>query len=288
LDVQKKTWGDNVTRKNPIGDHDVINTATPEKMMIIKDKYYHPNNSVLVICGDIKHEEAFAKAKAIFGSWAHSGFDPHEKYPIPEFKPLTQTEYFIKESSIAKTPYMMVQWLGPDTRTDSTGTIAADVFSAILGLNSSKWQQALIDKGLASYSSLSYTTLKHVGPVQLFIVPNPGKLKEFTAAMLEQINHFADDTYFSDEQLQTAKDILRRNHIRSVEKPSSLASDITYWWCSASLDFFTDYEPAMQKVTRGDIQQYLKKYIIGKPYIAGMIITEEMNKQLKPAEYFKN
>ncbi len=114
-----------------------------------------------------------AKAKAIFGSWAHSGFDPHEKYPIPAFKPLTQTAYFIKESSIAKTPYMMLQWQGPDTRTDSTATIAADVFSAILGLNSSKWQQALVDKGLASYSSLSYNTLKHVGPVQLFAVPNP-------------------------------------------------------------------------------------------------------------------
>src|SRR6188508_1061189 len=50
LDVNKRTWGENFTRKNAIGDHDIINTATPEKMMIIKDKYYHPNNSVLVIC----------------------------------------------------------------------------------------------------------------------------------------------------------------------------------------------------------------------------------------------
>jgi hypothetical protein len=34
-----------ITRKNPIGVHEIINTATPEKMMIIKDKYYYPNNS---------------------------------------------------------------------------------------------------------------------------------------------------------------------------------------------------------------------------------------------------
>jgi hypothetical protein len=39
-------------------------------------------------------------------------------------------------------------------------------------------------------------------------------------------------------------------------------------------------------ITRKDIQDYLKKYIISKPYIAGMIISEEMNKQLKPADYF--
>lgn len=288
MEVHKKVWGDLFTRKNAIGDHDVINTATPEKMMIIKDKYYFPNNSILVICGDVKPEEAFAKARAIFGDWKSSGFDPHEKYPIPEFAPIAKTEYLIKESSIAQTPYAMYTWHGPDTRNDSMGTLAADVFSTILGLNSSKWQQALVDKGLASYVGLSYQTLKHVGPISVFAIPNPGKMKEFTAELIDQVNHFADPDYFTDEQLQTAKDILRRNQIRNTEKPSSLASNLTYWWCSASLDFFTDYLTGMISVTREDIQNYLKKYVINKPYIAGMIINEEMNKQLTPGEYFKN
>ena len=79
IECQKKLWGDQFTRKNPIGDHNIINTATPEKMMIIKDKYYFPNNSILVICGDIKHDAAFALAGKIFGDWANSGFDPHGK-----------------------------------------------------------------------------------------------------------------------------------------------------------------------------------------------------------------
>src|SRR6476469_7997750 len=70
----KKLWGDLITRKNPIDDHNIINTATPEKMMIIKNKYYHPNNSILVICGDVKHEETFAGAEKIFGDWPSSGF----------------------------------------------------------------------------------------------------------------------------------------------------------------------------------------------------------------------
>jgi predicted Zn-dependent peptidase len=54
IESQKKLWGEHFTRKNPIGEHDIINTATPEKMMVIKDKYYHPNNSILVITGDVK------------------------------------------------------------------------------------------------------------------------------------------------------------------------------------------------------------------------------------------
>ncbi|HEY8734079.1 MAG TPA: pitrilysin family protein, partial [Puia sp.] len=149
LDIacEKKLWGHLFTRKNGIGIHEIINTATPEKMMIIKNKYYYPNNSILVICGDVKHQDAFAKAKSIFGSWEASGFDPIEKYPIPEFSPVTSTEYFVMESSLAQTPVEMFWWQGPDTRHDSASTVAAKVFFTLLGMNSSKWQQALVDKG---------------------------------------------------------------------------------------------------------------------------------------------
>src|ERR1700739_1168137 len=72
FNVQKYLWGDQITRKNPIGIHEVINTATPEKMMVIKDKYYFPNNSLLTICGDVKQDVAFALAEKIFGDWQAS------------------------------------------------------------------------------------------------------------------------------------------------------------------------------------------------------------------------
>ena len=284
---QKKLWGNLMTRKNPIGDHDVINTATPEKMMIIKDKYYHPNNSILVICGDVKHDEAFALATRIFGDWKSSGFNPHEKYPIPAFAPLASTEYFVKESSIAQTPYMMYWWQGPDYIHDSAATIAADVFSTILKMNSSKWQQAVIDKGLATYAEVGYQTLSHVGPISAFIIPNPNKLKECHAEILNQVSMWAKDDYFTDEQLSDAKQILRRNDIRRNEKPSSLASQLTYQWCSTSLDYYTDYLSNCMKVTKKDIKDYVTKYITGKPYVASMIINAEMNKAANTSKFFK-
>jgi zinc protease len=286
-ECQKKLWGNLVTRKNPIGDHDVINTATPEKMMVIKDKYYYPNNSLVVICGDVKHEEAFAKAQQIFGDWKSSDFNPHEKFPVPGFPPLAATEYFVKESTIAQTPYLNIYWHGPDFRNDSLSTIAADVFSTILGLNSSKWQQALVDKGLATYAGFSYQTAKYVGPINAFLVPNPLKLKECYQEMMNQIKLFGSDDYFSDEQLNTAKQIMQRNFIRQSEKPSSLPSQLTFQWCSTSLDYFTDYQKACMDITRADIKSYVNKYITGKNYVAGIIINAQMNKAANTAAFFK-
>jgi zinc protease len=286
FEVQKHLWGDLITRKNPIGIHEVINTATPEKMMVIKNKYYFPNNSLLTICGDVKHDDAFALAERIFGDWQSSGFDPIQKYPIPPFKPLDKSQYFVKETSIAQTPNMQFSWQGPSYLTDSVSTVAADVFSTIMGLNASKLQQALVDKGLASGVSLGYTTSKYVGPIDIYVTPNPNKVKECYAEIMNQISHFADADYFTDEQLQDAKAIMLRNSIHRKEKPSSLPGQISYQWCSTSLNFYTDLDSNYQKVTRADIVNYIKKYIAGKPMVAGLIIKPELSKQLDANSFF--
>jgi zinc protease len=286
-ECQKRLWGDQVTRKNPIGDHNIINTATPDKMMIIKNKYYFPNNSMLVICGDVHHEEAFAMAKEIFGDWASSGWDPHQKYPIPEFAPLTNTQFFVKESSIAETPYAMYWWQGPDYRHDSSGMVAADVFSTILGLNASKWRQALVDKGLATGANVGFETRKFVGTLNMFIIPNPTKLKECISEISNQVKEWADPDYFTDQQLEEAKQIMRRDYIRNSEKPSIQPDLLTYQWCSTSLDYYTDYMSNVMKVTKEDIHRVIAQYVTGKPFVAGLIINEAMSKSSGAPEFFK-
>jgi zinc protease len=286
-EVQKKLWGDLFTRKNPIGDHHIINTATPEKMMAIKNKYYHPNNSILVICGDVERNAAFRLAKKIYGDWKHSGFDPFEKYPIPEFPPLNNTQLFIKESSLALTPQINISFRGPGYKFDSAGTVYADVLNTMLALNSSKWHQALVDKGLASTAEMYYQTLKYPGSLDMWATPNPEKMKEFYAEVGNQFRLMGNDDYFTEEQLQTAKEIIKRNQIRAKEKPSELPKNVTYNWCSTSYEYMTDYEQNCMNVTKEDIKAFIHKYITTKPFVAGMIISPEMNKKLNPSAYFK-
>ena len=46
-DLNRHMWGDLYSRKNVIGDHDIILTATTEKMQTIQNKYYYPNDEFL-------------------------------------------------------------------------------------------------------------------------------------------------------------------------------------------------------------------------------------------------
>ncbi len=285
-EASKYLWGDQITRKNPIGIHEIINTATPEKMMIIKNKYYFPNNSLLTICGDVKHEAAFKLAESIFGSWESSGFNPHEKYPIPPFEPVKKSVAFVKESSIAQAPTMEFAWQGPGYAADSAATLAADVFDRILALNSSKFRQALIDKRLANSAGVSYGTTHYTGEIDMNVVPNPDKLKECFDEVHNQIAMWSSPDYYTDEQLNDAIANLVRAQSRAKEKPSSLNSQLSEAWCSTSFAYDTDLADNYKKITRADIKRYIDKYIAGKPMISGIILKPEVSKQYNVASFF--
>ena len=279
-DFNKQMWGANYVRKNAIGIHDVILSATPEKMNVIKDKYYYPNNSILVIAGDVEHNAVFEKADKMFGDWKPCDFDPFQKWPIPEFTPLLGQSKFLTVDKNAKMPIMLMGFHGPDTRNDVKSTYAADVFSTILGLTSSEFQKTLVDGGYALQAGLGYQTCRYTGPIQLFMVHNPMKLKSFYGKLMEQVNRFDAPDYFTDEQLETAKNKLIMDDIYNKEKTSAYVHTVTFWWASASIDYYTTYNDMIKKVTRKDIADYVDKYIKGKPSVTGLLLNPKMKESL--------
>ncbi len=285
--MNRHLWGDLYSRKNVIGNHDTIRNATPAKMKAIQNKYYWPNNSLLSIAGDVKHDEVFKLVEQIYGEWQTSGFDPFQKWPIPEFKPLQKTDYFIVESDLSRVPFIMMKWQGPDTRNDAKATYAADVFSFIMDQNSSKLSKALVDSGLALQANISYYTQKYVGPITLFVVPNPSKVKECLAEMKRQVSLMDTDNYITDEQIETAKRKLEIDQIRDKEITSDYVHTVSFWWAVASIDYLSSYLENLRKINRVDLQRYIRTYIKDKPYCAGLLINPKVKGQLKPEEFFK-
>lgn len=279
-DLDKELWGDLISRKNVIGDHDVILTATPEKMQIVKDKYYYPNNSILVVAGDVDHDKVFELSQKIFGDWKPSGFDPFEKYPIPEFKPLTKSTYYITENVNTQTPIGIIGYHGPDTRSDIPATYAADVFSFILSQRGSRFHQNLVESGLMLQVNAFYYTCKYVGPINIFWVPNPAKIKEAYQALLDEMEAWDSDDYFTDEQLETAKNLLSISETYNREKTSSFTHTVTFWWSSASIDYYTNYIENLNKVTRDDIRRFVRTYINEKPSATGLLLTKDMKTEM--------
>ncbi len=274
----RKLWYKYFSRKTPGGNPETVSKATPEMMRTIQHKFYLPNNSALVVAGDVKAQEVFKDAEELFGDWPR-GEDPFVKDPVPRHPALTKDEAVIVNQPVNAVT-IQISWHGPSTDTDAPATYAADVFSFILRQPDSRFAKALVDTGLTTGVDLSYLTQKNVGPISFRAQTTADKLKEALKAFNAEIAKFDAPDYFTDEELVNAKTLLDVNEIYSREKASEFAHTVSFWWASSGLDYYATYIENLNKVTRKDIQTYVNKYIKGKHRVAGVLISAEDQKKI--------
>lgn len=272
------------SRKTPLGNRQTILSATTAIMRTIQQRYYVPNNSALVVTGDVQPEEIFRLAQEFFGDWPQ-GEDPFVKFPLVEHPPLEKSQGYIIKQPVQNI-ILEIGWHGPSIGRDNAATYAADVFSFILRQPNSRFQRALVDTGLVTGIDFNYYTQRNVGPIRLIAQTTPEKAHAALRAIYTEIAHFNDKDYYTDEQLESAKALLEADDLYSREKLSDYAHTISFWWSSTGLDYFRGYLASLRRTSRADISRYLTTYIQGKPRIGLALISEETQKQvqLKPEE----
>lgn len=276
--TDQRLWYKYPSRKRPGGDPETVAKATPEMMRTIQKKFYIPNNSALVVAGDVSAQEVFKLSEEIFGDWPR-GEDPFIKDPIPRHPPLPKDEAVIV-NQLVNAATIQISWHGPSTDLDAPATYAADVFSFILRQPDSNFSRALVDSGLTTGANLGYLTQKNVGPIQFTAQTTPDKLKDALRAINREFSRFDALDYFSNEELEYAKTLLEVDEIYDREKPSQYAHTLSFWWASSGLDYFAGYGDNLNNVTREDIKKYVNKYIKHKPRIVAVMISETDQKRV--------
>ncbi len=276
--VNKKVWWNYYSRKNPLGERSVILSATTQKMQTIQNRYYIPNNSALILAGDVTPDEGFALAEKVFSSWKR-GPDPFKANPIPEHPPIPKTDTVVVTAPVNAVTLIM-EWQGPSVTKEPQATYAADILSFILGQRTSKFYQHLVESGLAYGVTFSYQTLAHTGPIVLTAQTSADKYKELLQAIQKELSSMSSPDYFTDDQLANAKTILAIDQQYEQERPSQFSHTVGYWWAIAGLDYYLNYVSNSSKVTRKDISDYVNTYVIGKPYIMGTLVSPADRKTL--------
>ncbi len=276
--VDAKLWTDAGSRKNTIGEREVIATTTPEKMREIQRRYYIPNNSTLIVTGDVEPDDVFAVAERHLGSWER-GPDPFVEHPIPPIKPLTRNEAVIVEENVGAVLVLM-QWHGPSVGKDPDATYAADVFSDLVNQPGSGFHQRLIDSGLFQSVAINYYTLNHVGPISIIGQTTPQMLHRALAALEAEIARFSNPDYFSPQELEAVKTQRIVSSAFGRERASSFAQTIGFWWSVASLEYYMGYVDNMARQTTTDLKSYADRYIVGKPRVTGVLLSPQDRRML--------
>lgn len=271
------------TRKNALGTRESVQAATTDNMRLIQGRYYVPNNSAIVVTGDVNPDEVFKAAEQIFGSWQRRAVDPFKEFPLVEHPPLPKSEGAIVTQPVQNV-IVSIGWQGPSIGKDDRSTYAADVFSYILSQPDSRFQRNLVDKGLAAQVGIGYYTQRNVGPIQITFVTTPEKAKAALEAVYAEVAQFDKPDYFSDTELANAKTILESRDLFDREKPSEYAHTLSFWWSSTGIDYFRGYYKNLRSISREDTTRYVKTYIQGKPHVGVALLSPESQTAAKLTE----
>jgi zinc protease len=277
--ITAKLYPGNFSRKDVIGDRQIVSTTTPEKMRTIQNKYYVPNNSALIVAGDVNPATVFALAERELGQW-NRGADPFAADPIPAIPPLQTSEGLIVEAPVGAVT-VQIQWQGPSVGRDPKSTYAADVFSDVLNDPQSLFQQKLVDSGLWQAVGVNYYTLNHTGPITISGQTSAEQLRQALTALYGEIAKFDTPGYFTSDELEAVKAHRAVTSAFDRERASGFAHTLGFWWSVASLEYYMGYVDYMAQQSLDDLRAYARKYIVSKPHIAGVLIPTDARQSLK-------
>lgn len=275
--MSRALWTTGFSRKNTIGSRSVLQQVTPLQMRSIQQKYYVPNNTALVVAGDISPKEVFARVERLYSQWPR-GADPFAADPIPPIPPLTQDAGVVVEQDVGSVT-VFIQWQGPSVGKDPKSTFVADVFSDYLNLAGSEFQQRLVDSGLWQAVGVNYYTLDKIGPITVSGQTSPEKLREAIPAMMRELKRVMEPGYFTKEKLEDVKAHRATDSAFGRERTSGFAHTLGFWWSVASLEYYMSYVDEMAKQTSADLVNYARAYIVDKPHVTGIMLSPDARRR---------
>jgi zinc protease len=284
--IEQKVYWKYPSRKNSLGDRKTVLSTTPEKMRTIQHRYYVPNNSVLVVTGDVHAEDVFKRADDLYATWAKAP-DPFVKFPLVKNPPIPRSQAVVVAQPV-QTFTAMAEWIGPSSVGPSAGTTyAADLLSALVGDPGSKFQKDLVDSGACVGASLGWQTERDDGPIMLGIEGTEANAETCLAAVFAELPKIEAPDYFSDDELKNAAHRIDVGAAKEREGVEGDAHQLTSFWAASTLDYYATYFDRLHATTRADIAKYLDTYVLGKPFVLGALESPTLAKTMDQAHLEK-
>ncbi len=272
--LREGMYGAEAYRKNPLGERDVILSATRETMHDFRNRFYVPNNACLLVVGDVNLTEVKVLAEKLLGEhrWKR-GADPHA-VPRPPLPRLAETQTFVVER---ETPQVVLaaRWPGPDVGRDERATFVADVWGTLLSFPHGRFQRTFRDGGLANGVNMYYFTQREGGEIGFTAAVRDGKWQGVRDALLAEVAAMAEPGYWSEEELALAKRTLRIGRAYEAQQGADLSHTLSFWWASSSLDYYRRYLDAVETVTPEELRAYVRDYLVGRPMVLGALASPE-------------
>ncbi|MEC5288992.1 pitrilysin family protein [Aurantimonas sp. C2-6-R+9] len=269
---QNSPYGDPV-----IGWRSEIEALSRDGAVAFYDKYYTPNNAILLIAGDVTEAEVRRLAEATYGKVARRA-EPGERVRPVEPEPLAARTVTLTDARVTQ-PSMQRAYLVPsDTTADPGEAEALDVLADVLGggTTSRLYRGLVVDKAIAAGAGAHYAgTALEEGQFVVYGMPRgEASLEEIEAAIDAEIARIVEKG-ITAEELERAKNRVRKDVIYLRDSQTSMAR--RYAAALSTGRTIADVEgwpERIEAVTVEDVAAAARKYLQPKRSVTGYLLPE--------------
>ena len=250
--VLAEFWKDHPYEITVIGRMDEVEALTPQDGIDFYKKYYSPENTILVVAGDVTGDEVRTLAEEHYGKIEPSGLvDGTRKWA--EVPALTETKELSHSDPKVRQPVWYRYYNGTSQLRDRDFSLALDVGLDVLGGgNTSLLYVALVEeqKVAVNAGTFAWTGLQDDGPAVIYATPSPGvTMEELETAVMAEINSLLE-TGFSDEDVERVRNSMAASAIYARDNQQNMAQLFGSWMAiGGSIDDLMSYEDDIRAIT---------------------------------------
>ena len=277
-EVSATLWQNQPYRIPVIGWKQEMEELNRTDAIAFYNRYYRPNNAVLVVTGDVQPDAVKAMAERTYGKLERGPDLPARVRPV-EPEQNTRRTVTLADPRVS-VPSFSTQWVVPSYRTARPGEAEAlDLLGEILGggPRSRLYQELVVKQGIAASAGAGYSgTMLDDTNFAVYATPRgDAKLADVQAAVDAEVVRIARDGVTADE-LERAKNRFVRSMIFARDKQDSMAN--IYGGTLATGGTVRDVEEwpdRVRKVSADQVKAAAARYLVPAHSTTGYLLPEQ-------------
>jgi zinc protease len=267
-----------------IGQEKQVRAATARTIKAFYDRWYHPNNAVLVVCGGFDPDRALASIKELFDPIPKAALPPRKKAPRPQRKGPVRVEF----SSKFDVPRLLLGFYG--VRSGRGDYYALEVIDELLagGKTSRLYRKLVEQEKIANELSSTNNAGRYPGWLSIQVEFLQGKdPARGERLVLEELKHLQTEPV-AEAELNRVRRRMLAQAIFKRESVHGLAEDIARGLMINDLDFLRDYLTKVYAVTARDVQQAAHRYLDAASRVVVVSIPRKEAGRRRPGSKKRN
>lgn len=257
--------------KTTIGNRADIERVPVDNLRQFYERFYQPDNAILIVAGQFEPDTALALAQKYFGSIPRPERELNQTYteePAQDGERLV-TLRRVGDVPVAGLTYHIPAGGHPDF-------VATDVLSTLMSSEPSGRLYSLVEKRRAASTS-GFTFSLHDPGVMLFMAEAAEGIagRELLEGMTDILEGVASNKVTSEEVERARQELLKQREL-TVSNSQSIAIELSDWAAQGDWRLFFLYRDRLEAVTVADVQRVAEKYLVSTNRTAGVFEPTEV------------